>query len=90
MLERLTGGRFVSTPHRVVNRSARPRLSFPFFYDPDFEAVMTPVPGAPRPPSSQGRWDDADVHAVAGTYGDYLLQKVGRVFPSLRASLPGG
>ena len=56
MLERLTGGRFVSTPHRVVNRSERPRLSFPFFYDPDFTAVMTPVPGArgARPPPSNG------------------------------------
>jgi len=83
MLERLTGGRFVSTPHRVVNRSDRSRLSFPFFYDPDFTAKMTPVPGA-RPAQAAGeRWDGADVHAVSGAYGDYLLGKVGRVFPGL-------
>ena len=87
MLERLTGGRFVSTPHRVVNRSDRPRLSFPFFYDPDFTAEMTPVPGA-RPSRSAGeRWDKADVHAVSGTYGAYLLAKVGRVFPGLGAEV---
>jgi isopenicillin N synthase-like dioxygenase len=85
MLERLTGGRFVSTPHRVVNRSDRPRLSFPFFYDPDFTALITPVPGAPELRASGERWDGADVHAVTGTYGDYLLAKVGRVFPGLGA-----
>jgi isopenicillin N synthase-like dioxygenase len=87
MLERLTGGRFVSTPHRVVNRSERPRLSFPFFYDPDFTALMTPVPGARRSPTTIERWDGADVHAVSGTYGDYLLAKVGRVFPGLGAEV---
>jgi isopenicillin N synthase-like dioxygenase len=87
MLERLTGGRFVSTPHRVVNRSDRPRLSFPFFYDPDFTAVMTPVPGARRSPTAVERWDGADVHAVCGTYRDYLLAKVGRVFPGLGADV---
>ena len=87
MLERLTGGRFVSTPHRVVNRSDRPRLSFPFFYDPDFTAEMTPVPGA-RPSRTAGeRWDGADVHTVSGTYGEYLLAKVGRVFPGLGAEV---
>ncbi|MEJ0065500.1 MAG: 2-oxoglutarate and iron-dependent oxygenase domain-containing protein [Caulobacteraceae bacterium] len=90
MLERLTGGRFVSTPHRVVNRGDRPRLSFPFFYDPDFTAEMTPVPGARPARTADQRWDGADVHAVSGTYGDYLLAKVGRVFPGLRAEvLPG-
>ena len=30
------------------------------------------------------RWDDIDPHAVHGTYGEYLLSKVGRVFPDLR------
>jgi isopenicillin N synthase-like dioxygenase len=86
MLERLTGGRFVSTPHRVVNRSGRDRLSFPFFYDPDFAAVMTPVPGAYPAGGSEPRWDGRSVHDFAGTYGEYLLAKVGRVFPELRAT----
>jgi isopenicillin N synthase-like dioxygenase len=86
MLERLTGGRFVSTPHRVVNRAHRERLSFPFFYDPDFAAQMTPVPAAARRRASGPRWDGADVHAYDGAYGDYLLAKVGRVFPALKAA----
>jgi isopenicillin N synthase-like dioxygenase len=86
MLERLTGGRFVSTPHRVVNRAGRERLSFPFFYDPDFAARMTPVPATARRRASGPRWDGADVHAYEGTYGDYLIAKVGRVFPDLKAA----
>jgi isopenicillin N synthase-like dioxygenase len=83
MLERLTGGRFVSTPHRVVNRSDRDRFSFPFFYDPDFAARMIPPPGVPTRAAAVERWDNADVHAVEGTYGEYLMAKVGRVFPEL-------
>ena len=54
MLERLTGGRFVSAPHRVINRSAEPRLSFPLFYDPDFEAVMTRAGAAPADRPGRG------------------------------------
>ena len=87
MLERLTGGRFVSTPHRVVNRSGRTRVSFPFFYDPDFSAVMAPVPGARASRPAGERWDGADVHDVTGTYGAYLMAKVGRVFPGLGSAV---
>jgi isopenicillin N synthase-like dioxygenase len=88
MLERLTGGRFVSAPHRVINRYAGPRLSFPFFYDPDFDAVMAPVPGAQAERPQRDRWDDADVHAVTGAYREYLVRKVGRAFPGLAEVLP--
>ena len=30
------------------------------------------------------RWDRASVHEWRGTYGDYLLAKVAKVFPELR------
>jgi isopenicillin N synthase-like dioxygenase len=84
MLERLTGGRFVSAPHRVVNRSGAERLSFPLFYDPDFDAVMTPAVGQwAISERRRPRWDGADPKAFAGRYGDYLEAKVGRVFPGL-------
>ena len=45
MLDRLTGGWYRSTPHRVRNDSGRDRLSFPFFFDPDFAAEVPPLPG---------------------------------------------
>ena len=33
--------------------------------------------------SAAERWDHLSVHGLAGTYGDYVLAKVGRVFPDL-------
>ncbi len=84
MLELLTGGRYRSTPHRVRNTSGADRLSFPFFLDPSWEAVVRPLdlPGEPSP-EHRGRWDGADLRTVEGTYGEYLLAKVTKVFPVL-------
>lgn len=89
MLERLTVGRFRSTPHRVLNRSGKDRLSFPLFFDPDFTAQMKPLPiKAPaKGARAADRWDKANPHTFEGTYGDYLLSKVGKVFPQLVATL---
>jgi isopenicillin N synthase-like dioxygenase len=87
MLERLTGGRYRSTPHRVMNTSGQDRLSFPLFFDPDFLAPMTPLPSQAVMARADGadRWDGASVHTFEGTYGDYLLGKVAKVFPDLIA-----
>lgn len=84
MLERMTGGRYRSTPHRVRNPAGADRLSFPFFFDPSWDAHVRPVPGMERPePAGRARWDGEDPATFQGTYGDYVWRKVGRVFPSL-------
>lgn len=87
MLDRLTGGTYRSTPHRVRNTSGRSRLSFPLFFDPDFAAEVRPLPASSAIDDRAERWDGASVHAFAGTYGDYLLGKVARVFPELFATV---
>lgn len=86
MLERMTRGHFVSTPHRVRNVSGRARLSVPLFLDPAWDCPLVPIPGLGPPPAgspARARWDGADVHAFTGTYGAYVLGKVAKVFPAL-------
>jgi isopenicillin N synthase-like dioxygenase len=90
MLDRMTRGVFRSTPHRVRNPAPRDRLSFPFFFDPNFFARVQPIelpPGEVPPDDQAERWDHASVHAFEGTYGDYLLNKVSKVFPELRQAV---
>lgn len=83
MLDRLTGGWYRSTPHRVRNVSGNERLSFPFFFDPDFDREVPPLPSVAHPGGP--RWDGQDLRAFTGTYGDYLVAKVAKVFPQLGA-----
>jgi isopenicillin N synthase-like dioxygenase len=85
MLDRLTGGAYRSTAHRAKNISERGRLSFPFFFDPGFDAKIVALPQSSQVADDHGsRWDGESVHAFSGTYGDYLLSKVSKVFPQLR------
>ena len=44
MLSEITGGRFRSPLHRVVNRSGVARYSIPYFFDPDFDARFDSMP----------------------------------------------
>lgn len=83
MLDRMTGGLYKSTPHRVrINTSGRDRLSFPLFFDPDFEALVEPI-RTPEVDDRASRCDGVSVHDFRGRYGDYLLAKIGKVFPDL-------
>jgi isopenicillin N synthase-like dioxygenase len=87
MLDRMTRGIYRSTPHRVLNTAGRDRLSFPFFFDPNFEAQVQPIEeigGEAFQDDREQRWDQASVHEFRGAYGDYLLNKVSKVFPQLR------
>ncbi|WP_013335002.1 isopenicillin N synthase family dioxygenase [Gloeothece verrucosa] len=88
MLDRLTGGFYRSTPHRVRNPSPSDRLSFPFFFDPNFDAQIQPIPTRQIIQDDlYERWDKASVHQLQGTYGDYILSKVAKVFPDLRQTI---
>ena len=85
MLDRMTGGIYRSTPHRVKSPIDHDRLSFPFFFDPNFNSEIQPIElGARADDDRDQRWDHASVHEFSGTYGEYLLGKVARVFPQLR------
>ncbi|WP_223280161.1 isopenicillin N synthase family dioxygenase [Nostoc sp. PA-18-2419] len=98
MLDRMTGGLYRSTPHRVQNLSGRVdakrlvtrhRLSFPFFFDPNFnaEVKLIELDGVLINDDKKERWDRTSVHDFHGTYGDYLLSKVSKVFPELRRTV---
>ncbi len=89
MLDRLTGGLYRSTPHRAKNISGRGRLSFPLFFDPAFAAQIVPLPGVAIADDRDARWDRQSVHDFRGTYGDYLLGKVSKVFPDLTRAVIG-
>lgn len=89
MLDRMTGGLYKSTPHRVRNVGKNDRISFPLFFDPNFFAEVGPIAGLAKPKvdDAADRWDKSSVHLFQGTYGDYLLGKVAKVFPELKKNV---
>ena len=84
MLDFLTKGFYRSAPHRVRNTSHKERYSYPFFFDPNFHVPVRPLPlSVVFNPTRTTRWDAQDLYAYEGSYGDYLIGKVAKVFPDL-------
>jgi isopenicillin N synthase-like dioxygenase len=80
ILHRWTNERFLSTPHRVVNRSHRDRYAIPFFCDPNHDTVIDCLPTC----SSPG--NPAKYPAI--TFGDYAIWFARKSYEHL-ASRPG-
>jgi isopenicillin N synthase-like dioxygenase len=71
LLARWTNDRFVSTSHRVRNRSGRERLSLGVFVDPDFETTIDPAVvcrGGDTPKYSPVRCGDYILERYAGAF----------------------
>jgi isopenicillin N synthase-like dioxygenase len=77
MLARWTNDLYASTPHRVLNRSARDRYSAAYFFDPAFHTKVECLPtcrSAERPP----RYPPV-------TSGEHLAEMHRRTHPQTRA-----
>ncbi|KAJ9447318.1 putative 2-oxoglutarate-dependent dioxygenase [Diplonema papillatum] len=74
MLSHLTGGLYRATPHRV-RATAKSRLSVPFFFEPSFNAVVTPLPIGPDAGSREIAARGAGIR-----YGDHLMAKLASNF----------
>ena len=69
LLARWTNDRFKSTPHRVVNRSGRERLSCAMFIDPDRDTLVAPVVS-----------DGETARYTPVTCGDYVQSRFDQAF----------
>jgi isopenicillin N synthase-like dioxygenase len=97
MLEYWTGGIYKATVHRVTNTADEDRLSFPFFFDPAWNANLLPIPNELLSAEDlslvsadvKDRWDGLNLKELSSslTYGEFVWDKIKDVFPQLSGSL---
>lgn len=68
ILARWSNDVFVSTPHRVINRSGKERYSQPFFFDPSMDSLIEALPSCVTP-ERPAKYDPV-------LYGEYLMERI--------------
>jgi isopenicillin N synthase-like dioxygenase len=79
ILARWSNDRFVSTPHRVINRSGKERYSQPFFFDPSMDHTITALPAC-VPAGAAPKYEPV-------VYRDYLMERIDKNY-HYRKGLP--
>ncbi|XP_077249982.1 homoarginine-6-hydroxylase 2-ODD-233-like isoform X2 [Tasmannia lanceolata] len=69
MLKVWSNGLYESTLHRVMNNSSKYRVSIPFFYEPNFDAVVEPLDFCKKKTGGIAKFESV-------VYGKHLVQKV--------------
>ncbi|KAF7288566.1 Oxoglutarate 3-dioxygenase [Mycena chlorophos] len=90
MWEIWSAGLYKSTLHRVIHRSSNYRVSIPFFFEPNFDAMIKPLAAAkrirgdtaPEPePVSYGEISLSNlICSLTRSTGAFLMKKVGNNF----------
>ena len=70
---------WASRPSFLNGRDAHPTITIKIV-----SYLIRDPKGAIVDDNKNERWDQASVHEFRGTYGDYVLNKVAKVFPQLR------
>lgn len=73
MIERWTNGEWKSTKHRVIHRADNYRVSVPFFFEPDFDAVVEPLPKCLERTGGNAEYERV-------VYGEHLVGKASSNF----------
>jgi len=80
MWEVWTDGLYRSTLHRVVHRGSNYRISIPFFFEPNFTALIKPLAAVSRSREKEGTHEVPEHVRKPVVYGDFLVSKVGNNF----------
>ncbi|KAG8925775.1 hypothetical protein FRC01_009727 [Tulasnella sp. 417] len=75
MWEVWTRGMYKSTLHRVLHRGSNYRVSLPFFFEPNFDALVKPLAAVVRAQEASGEKIDDGTYAPV-VYGEFLKSKV--------------
>lgn len=87
MMDRITGGLYKSTLHRVKVQVEKDRYSFPFFFEPNYFSRVKIIEGLNETvEDKEQRWDKVSVYDFNGTYGEYLLNKVYAAVPEAKSN----
>jgi isopenicillin N synthase-like dioxygenase len=65
VLRHWSNGKFLATPHRVVNRTGKERYSCPFFFDPNIHSRISTLPSCVEK-GVQSKYSDA-------VFGDMVM-----------------
>ena len=73
MMARWTNGLYRATPHRVLRPATGARISIPFFFEPNYDAVIAPLPRCCEITGRSAMWPPV-------VYGDHLHAKTSSNF----------